>query len=52
MIPSIQVKLLQADWVSVPLAKVLMVRFKVITESQPATEPPEMVKVGVLVEAV
>ena len=49
MIPSIQVKLLQADWVSVPLANVLIVKSRVITESQPATDPPEMVKVGVFV---
>ena len=49
MIPSIQVKLLQAVWVSVPLAKLLMVRFKVTIESHPATDPPEMLKVGVFV---
>ena len=50
--PSIQVKLLQAVWVSVPLAKLLIVKSRVITESHPATDPPGIVKVGVLVEEV
>ena len=49
MIPSIQVKLLQADWVSVPLEKLLIVKSRVINESHPATEPPGSVNVGVFV---
>ena len=42
-------KLLQAVWVSVAATELLIVKSRVITESQPATDPPEMVKVGVFV---
>ena len=50
--PSIQVNDPQADRTSVAVVKVLMVKSSVMIESQPAAEPPTIVNVGVLVDAV
>src|SRR5680860_1043248 len=49
--PSIHVKELQTVCTSVPVAVGLTIKFKVITLSQPAAEPPTIVNVGVLVLA-
>ena len=50
MFPSIQVNLPQAIWTSFDETEELIVKFSVITESQPKEDPFGMVKVGVLVD--
>jgi hypothetical protein len=51
VLPSIHVIGVQLEITSVPVVKELMLKFSVITESQPAADPPAMVNVAVLLLA-
>ncbi len=51
VLPSIQVIGVQLEMLFVELVKELMLKFSVITESQPAADPPAMVNVAVLLLA-